>query len=218
MSMEDLLRAMMGSVGQPSRPGSGSGDPLADMLQGILGNDTAPQKGGGLEEILGAIMGSAASGRQAEAPGASGGLLDILSAVLGSSMGEGAQDIGMTSIIESVASKLGLSEGIAQLIVAFVIGKLLGGMGSVGGGRPATSVAQSPTSARSFNLDSLLDEMGRNPSMAEELAQQTGLDAQTAQQGMRQVLEMLGGQAHGREDGRPTPPQRGSLDDLLKNW
>lgn len=224
MSMEELLQALMGGGGAAKQHNTDSGDPLTDMLQGILGGGAAQsQSGGGLEGILGSILGggSAGQGRSAQSP-QGGGLMDILGAIMGG--GSGMQGPGTSPIVEGIAGKLGLPQGIAQMIVAFVIGKLVsnmtgGGASTLPGATPQPrSRAATPQQPQSFNLDSLLETMGQDGSMADELAQQTGLDTQTAQRGLQEVLGMLGAQGQAQSSGASTQPKQSGLDNLLDSW
>lgn len=188
MSLDDLLQAMMGGAGQQRRSAgsAGSGDPLADMLQGILGGGTASQQGsGGLEDILGAIMGG---GAQQMAPAETGGgLMDIISAILGG--GASGQSTEVNPIIEGVSGKTGLSQMIVQMILSFVISKLMGnlagGAAGQGGLLPGmdsgSTYPQESQADQGLDLDGLLEQMGQDDNAAAELAQQTGLDSQTAQ-------------------------------------
>ncbi len=235
MSMEDLIQAMMGGgAAQPKRAASSSGDPLADLLGSILGGGT-PQRssgaaqGGDLGGLLEAILGGAAGSSQGmpgaaprgTAGAAGGGLMDILGAILGGGA-SGMQGPGTSPIVEGVAGKLGLPQGIAQMIVAFVIGKLLSGM--TGGGAAAVpgattqprGRAATPQQGGSLDLDSLLETMGQDRSMADELAQQTGLDRQTAQRSLQEVLGMIGTQSG--QGSAPAAPKQGGLDNLLDSW
>lgn len=227
MSMDDLLQALMGSAGASRRRGQSSGDPLADMLQQILGSGSAQAGGSGLEDILGAIMGGgAARGISQEAQ--RGGLMDILGAILGGTGTGTGGSASLSPIAEGIAAKLGLPPGIAQMIVAFVIGKLLGGaMGGGAGGaltpmpgatpRPGGRSVSPAQPGQSLDLDSLLQTMGEDQNMVAELAQQTGLDAQTAQRGLQEVLGMLGAQGRAGA-GASGQPKSGGLDSLLDTW
>lgn len=227
MSMDDLLQALMGSAGASQRRGQSSGDPLADMLQQILGSSSAQTGRGGIEDILGAIMGGGAA-RGTSQGAQSSGLMDILGAILGGT-GPGAEgSASLSPIAEGIAAKLGLPPGIAQMIVAFVIGKLLGGaMGGGAGGvlaptpgatpRPGSRSTGPAQPGQGFNLDSLLETMGQDQNMVAELAQQTGLDAQTAQRSLQEVLGMLGAQGRGGA-GASDQPKTGGLDSLLDTW
>lgn len=224
MSIEDLLQALLGSAEIPQSRGRSKRDPVADMLQQILGSGSTPAGGGSPEDILGAIMGGGAARGASQAP-QSGGLMDILGAILGGTGAGGGADL--SPIAEGIAAKLGLPPGIAQMIVAFVIGKLLGGaMGGAGvapspmpgaAPRPAGRSAGPAQPGQGFDLDSLLETMGQDQDMAAELAQQTGLDAETAQRSLQEVLGMLGAQGRGRA-GASDQPKSGGLDSLLDTW
>ncbi len=99
-----------------------------------------PSGAGGLEDILGAILGGGAAGQPgiggqaSPMPSGAGGLGDILGAILGG--GGGQSDMGVTPgagtgleslfapLISGLAAKLGLPPAMAQMVVAFVLGKL----------------------------------------------------------------------------------------------
>ena len=59
--------------------------------------------------------------------------------------------------------------------------------------------------------------MGQDTRMAQELAQQTGLDAQTAQRSLQEVLNMIGAQGRG-QGGSTAQPRQSGLDSLLDTW
>lgn len=226
MSMEELLQALMGGGdAAEQRSSSGSGDPLTDLLQGVLGGGGGSgSQGGGLEDILGSILGGATGQGRSGQSVQGGGLMDILGAIMGGGASSGMQGPGTSPIVEGIAGKLGLPQGIAQMIVAFVIGKLasnmLGGDASAfpGATTQPRGRAATPQQAQSLNLDSLLETMGQDDSMADELAQQTGLDAQTAQRGLQEVLGMIGAQGQAQNSGASTQPKQGGLDSLLDSW
>jgi hypothetical protein len=55
--------------------------------------------------------------------------------------------------------------------------------------------------------------------MAEELAQQTGMDSNTATESLQQAIGLLGGQlSAGRSKPQPSQPKQGGLDGLLDSW
>lgn len=215
MNMEDLIQALMGGGAAQPKRAAGGDDPLAGILGSILGGGAAQRPGaaapgGDLSGLLEAFLGGGAAG--AKSSGSAGGLMDILGAVMGGS--GGMQGAGASPLVEGIAGKLGLPQGIAQMIVAFVVGKLLSGL--TGGGAAAQPAqparAAAPQQSQGLNLDSLLQTMGQDRGMADELAQQTGLDAQTAQRGLQEVLNMIGAQ------GGAAQSKQGGLDNLLDNW
>ncbi|RME43476.1 MAG: hypothetical protein D6791_15325, partial [Chloroflexi bacterium] len=129
-----------------------------------------------------------------------------------------------------VAEKLGLPPAIAQMMVAFVVGKLMSGLMSGGGPLEAGAGSRQPAGQQGFDLDGLLEQMGsgsgldpnylQETGMPEELSRQTGLDPDTATMGLKEVLEMLGGALGGQQPGsqkRGQGPQ-GGLDHLLDTW
>ena len=257
MSMEDLLKSILGgaqeSQMQPQR-GQSSGDPLADLLGSILGGalqggQAAPQGGqqaqGGLDlgGLLEAILGGGAQA-QPSAPmptqpapsggglGGLGGLGDLLKGILGGGMGGGgSMEGGLGSLLAPIANmlaeKLGLPPQIAQMVITFVLGKLLSGFaGQQGGGMvPAPQAVPSypypqQQQPQGLNLDDLLQRMGspqgveasyiRATGMADELAGYTGLDRATATQSLVQAFSLLGEQmgAQGQQPEMPAPAAR----------
>lgn len=257
MSMEDLLKSILGgaqeSQAQPRR-GQSSGDPLADLLGSILGGalqggQAAPQGGqqaqGGLDlgGLLEAILGGGAQA-QPSAPmprqpapsggglGGLGGLGDLLKGILGGGMGGGGStEAGLGSLLAPIANmlaeKLGLPPQIAQMVITFVLGKLLSGFaGQQGGGMvPAPQAVPSypypqQQQPQGLNLDDLLQRMGspqgveasyiQATGMADELAGYTGLDPEMATQSLMQAFSLLGEQmgAQGQQPAMPAPAAR----------
>jgi len=250
MSMEDLLKSILGGgqaqPGGQMQPSGGqsSGDPLADLLGSILGGATqggqgGPQQGqGGLDlgGLLEAILGG---GAQPSAPtpmqpapssGGLGGLGDLLKGILGGGMGAGGtSEAGLGSLLAPIANalaeKLGLPPQIAQMVITFVLGKLLSGFaGQQGGGMipapqavPRGYQSPQPQQPQGLNLDDLLERMGsprgveasyiQSTGMAEELAGYTGLDPAMATQSLVQAFNLIGGQmgAQGQQPERPAP-------------
>ncbi len=229
MSLEDLLQAMMGggSAQKPQQSAGGledilggilggqqqqqqSGGSLEDILGGILGGQQQQQQsgGGGLEDILGGILGGGQQQQQQQSSG--GGLMDIISAILG---GGGNAGQSASPIIEGVSGKTGLSSIIVQMILSFVMSKLLGGMAGGASGQSGYSPQQK--SGGGLDLDGLLEQMGQDKNAAKELAEQTGLDKETAQKGLDEILGALGAQ---RQSSGSQPSKKSGLDGLLENW
>jgi hypothetical protein len=257
MSMEDLLKGILGG-GQAPRRGQqqAAPDPLADLLGGILGG-VAPQPGGAgqsgggsLPDLLGGILGGAdgkvdvgdiagilggilGGGAAAPQPAQrrSGGLGDILGGILGAGGGNLGANSFLAPIIQELAGRLGLSPAVANAVVGFVLTQLLPRL--MAGG---TAAAPRPTGGRTtprvqpqqgLDLDHLLESMGsgqqlqssyfRSTGLADELAQQTGLDTGTAAESLQEVFALLGSQlAAGRSE--PKPGDATYLDHLLDTW
>jgi hypothetical protein len=223
--LQDILGGILGGAGaqQPSSGQAGAGG-MGDILGGILGGADGQLDAGDLAGILGGILG----GGGATAPRAqpsSGGLGDILGGILGAGKANLGANSFLAPIIQELAGRLGLSPAIAGLIVSFVLGKILPGLA---GGKAAAQPSPVPGGqAQGLDLDHLLESMGsgqqlepsyfQQSGMAGELAQQTGLDQQTAAQGLQQVFELLGSQlAAGRE--KPSSTKASELDHLLDSW
>ena len=256
MSMEDLLKSILGGAQggqmQPQR-GQSSGDPLADLLGSILGGalqggQATPQGGqqaqGGLDlgGLLEAILGGGAQA-QPSAPmptqpapsggglGGLGGLGDLLKGILGGGMGGGSMEGGLGSLLAPIANmlaeKLGLPPQIAQMVITFVLGKLLSGFAGQQGGCMVPAPQAVPSypypqqqQPQGLNLDDLLQRMGspqgveasyiRATGMADELAGYTGLDPAMATQSLVQAFNLLGEQmgAPGQQPERPAPAAR----------
>ena len=220
---------------------------LAGILGGILGGGGAAQQGsrggvgsqsgaGGLGDILGGILGGGASQQGSQGATGAGGLGDILHAILGGSSGA---NIGANSFLAPIAmalaEKLGLSPAMAQAVVAFVLTKLLPGLSGAARSQAAPSATprrssqQQTQKPEGLDLDYLLDTMGkgeapdasylRRSGMAEELAQQTGMDPNTAIESLQHAIGLLGGQlSAGRSKPQASEPRKGGLDGLLDTW
>lgn len=226
--LQDILGGILG--GGSSSQGSGG---LGDLLEGILGGGSSSQSSGGLGDLLEGILGGGAQ-QQPAAPGRGTtpqgglGLEDILGSILG---GSGASSNSfLAPIIEMLAERLGLPPAIAQMVVSFVLGKLLsGGASQAQVPQPSPRAVPSPASPQGFDLDHLLERMGSEQGLGadylmstgvpNELAQQTGLDPDTAARSMQEVLNMmLGSQVAARQPRQIRQPEPGSLDDLLDTW
>ena len=213
--IEDLFNAM--SSGEESQPDGqaeqAEGDPLADLLGGLLGGGTS-SGGGDLAEMLGGE-----SSEQGDSMAALAGMLgggspqqeDSMAAVSGDLFGGGGAGMGsndlLAPIVNGISEKLGLPSDIVRMIVAFVIGKLLSGQS--GAGAASASVSGQPLYADSaqpggLDLGGLLNQLAsgrgidadylQSTGMNEELAQQTGLDPDTATRSLQEVFNLLGGQ------------------------
>ena len=232
VSMEDLLKRILGDADSEAPGRQAGADPLADLLRGILGGGAAAQagrgqpSGTGLPDLLGGILGGG--------QGADGfGLDDILGGILGGGGANITANPFLAPIVQGLADKLGLSPAIAQTVVGFAISKLLpallGAAGAQASGAPPRRTTKrrrgkTPAPADSLDLDHLLEQMGsgealqpaylRSTGMVEELTQQTGLEEDVALQSLQQVFGLFGAQM-----GRSEPPQpKSRLDHLLDTW
>jgi hypothetical protein len=195
--IEDLFNAM--SSGEESQPDGqaeqAEGDPLADLLGGLLGGGTS---GGGAD--LAEMLGGESSEQGNSMAAVSGDLFG------GGGAGMGSNDL-LAPIVNGISEKLGLPSDIVRMIVAFVIGKLLSGQS--GAGAASSSISGQPLYADSaqpggLDLGGLLNQLAsgrgidadylQSTGMNEELAQQTGLDPDTATRSLQEVFNLLGGQ------------------------
>ncbi len=147
----------------------GGGDVMSALLGGLLGGGM-PQGGAPMQG----------------APGMGGG--DAMSALLGGLLGGGmpggmpnASAMGNNSflapIVDAIAAKIGIPPQIAQLVVSFVLGQLMGGqrdpqLAQMLGGRGTVS-----------------QKYLRDSGMVRQLAEQTGLDNKTATKSLQQVMQ-----------------------------
>jgi hypothetical protein len=251
--MEDVLRELMQGGQQPSKPEDEerAGDPLAQLLQGLMGGQVAqptaaqaaPDSGlgqmdlggllqgllggagqaaegygaqadsgsaqGGLEMggLLQGLLGGAGglAGGTSQAPtGSSGGLADILGAVLGGGSATQQSNSFLAPIVTGLAEKLGLPPQIAQMVVGFVLGKLLGSRTQPGMETALGATRSQAVLPQGKSLEGVVQKMNsgkrvtkaevRSTGLAKELAASTGLDRTTAEASLQEVLNALGGQ------------------------
>lgn len=221
MNINDLLKAMMTPRGQQPAQAAAGDDPLAGILGALLGGGGAgaaqqPGSGGGLEDILGGLLGGAGAAQQ---PGGGGGLEDILGGLLG---GAGA------------AQQPGGGSGLED-----ILGGLLGGAGATPGVSQAPGAATGGANAGGL-MQTIIQVLGGRQEFAgiiEGLAAKLGLPPAMAQAVVAFVLEKLlsGGSATGSaapsrkrqpavsapptgasRPRKPTRPDSGSLRDLFQ--
>jgi hypothetical protein len=223
--MDDLLGAMLSGADEESGEGQTGGDALGGLLGSLLsGAGAQPGQGqaGGdaLMDLLGGLSGG--GGQQAGSPQAVGGMGGLLGALLGGGTGTGFGSL-LDPLADTLADKMGIPRERARAVVAFALSKLLPAL--LGGSAASTS------GGRSQDVDALVAQMNseqgidadylRSSGMAEELAEQTGLDPDTAEQSLEEVFSMLGqqmGEASSQSQPQQSRPQLGGLDALLDNW
>ena len=215
--LEGLLGGGQQAGGMPAGGGGGMGDILGAILGG--GGQQAGAGAGGLGGILGAILGGGGQQTGGMQAGSGGGMGDILGAILGGGGSGASGNSAASPLVDGLAAKLGIPPAIAQIIVSFVLSKLMGSLQQSGDQMPPAQGQGYQDMPQTPNLDGLLQQMGGDRHLAAELAQQTGLDPRTAMQGMQQVLDMIGSQAQAAQD-QPAADesQPGGLDNLLRNW
>jgi hypothetical protein len=202
MDFGSLLQGLVGGT----EGLTGSADQTPDGYGTEAGAGTAPGNldlGGLLQGVLGGAGGLAAGTGQA-APSGSGGLGNILGAIMGGSSPTSGSDAFLAPIVTGLAEKLGLPPQIAQAVVAFVLGKLMGQRMQPGVDMGAASTRSEASQYQAAGLEDLLQSMNsgqhvtgaaiRDAGLAEELAAHTGLDRATAEASLQQVLNDLGTQ------------------------
>jgi hypothetical protein len=131
---------------------------------------------GGLD-LGGLLQGFLGGGGQSQAgAGGLGGLESLLGG------GQAGASSPLSPIVQSLAQKFGLPPAVAQIVVTFVLGKLMSGQ----------------QQGKGMDLGALLGggvDRGQMESsgLAQELSQQTGLDIETSSKSLTAVFDMLGG-------------------------
>jgi hypothetical protein len=208
--MDDLLDAMMGG-GQSQK---GEEDPLGGLLEGLIGGSSgqggADALGGLLEGMLGGAAGAQATPGGQMPQG--GGLMDILGAVLG---GGGASQLGgdpnLMPFTEALSEKLGISPQMASVLIGAAMTLLMGML--------QESAQEGKGMPDAGDLDHLLDEDFISSSGAvAQVAEQTGLDEETAAHHLREAMVMITNQP--APEAAPRRPASGptELDGLLDSW
>jgi hypothetical protein len=225
--MDDLLGAMLSGADEESGEGQTGGDPLGGLLGSLLGGAGAqPEQGqaGGdaLMDLLGDLSGG--GGQQAGSPQGAGDMGGLLGALLDGGTGAGFGSL-LDPVADALADKMGIPRERARAVVAFALSKLLPAL--LGGSEASAS------GGRGQDVDALVAQMNseqgidgdylRSSGIAQELAEQTGLDPDTAEQSLEEVFSMLGQQmgeasASGPSQPQQSRPQLGGLDALLDNW
>lgn len=224
--MEELLKAIMGAAAEgnratPQQRGGAQPDPLAEMLEGILGGGGAqptpvPGQAGGtidIADLIGAVIGQNAR----RGPTSQNGIADMIGAILGGQQG------GINPIAQLIADKTGIPVAIAQMAVAYFMSKMFQGQAQTA---PRRGGGFQPRQAEpdGLDLDDLLDSMGdssslgthfANNGMAAELAQKTGLSEDKANETLQEIINVIG-----KNRSRPNPvnPREVNLKGLLDNW
>ncbi len=241
IGIDDILGGILGGGAQPSGRSQQDQIGLDDILGGILGGGAQPsgrsqQDQIGLDDILGGILGGGAQQSGGSQQGQIG-IDDILGGILGGGSGMNSNTF-LGPIIQKLATQLGIPPAIAQMVVSFVLSKLLSGASAQSQAtRPSQAVPrrqaqqQKQQGGQTVDLDDLLEQMSAGQTldagyleksgMTEELVQQTGMDSDTAAASLQEVFKALGGALGPSQQGRQTPqPKRKSspssgLDSLL---
>jgi hypothetical protein len=214
--MDDLLKAMLAGASKEEE----EGDPLAGLLGGILGGGSgdaqeADAATGGAQGLnAGALLGSLLGGGGQPGGGSLGGMLGAL--VGGTSSSDQANPL-LAPIAGILSDKVGLSPETSQMVVAFALEKLLGPKDKAD---PASRAQGMEEILAHVDGEKGMDaDYVRSSGMAEELAQQTGLDEETATASLQEAFTLLGrgvSQVEAKPEDFELP--QGGLDELLGNW
>jgi uncharacterized protein YjbJ (UPF0337 family) len=230
--LADILGSILGGgAQQPSGSAQqGAGD-IGDIIGSIFGggaqqpSGSAQQGVGDIGDIIGSIFGGGAQQPSRGAQQGAGGIGDILGGILGGGSGMNSNTF-LGPIVQKLAEQLGLPPAIAQMVVSFVLSKM---MGSAAAKSQATLPSQAtpsqrgaqgvPQAQQGLDLDDLLGQMSTGQTLntsyfqatglTQELSQKTGLDSDTAATSLQEVLKMLGGALGSAQQTRqPTRAQR----------
>jgi hypothetical protein len=238
----DVLGSLLGG-GAPSggMPSQGAGaDVLGSLLGGLLGGGGAPAGGmpsqGAGGDVLGSLLGGLLGGGMSpqggtpmpsqrgyppqQMPSAGGDpISSILGGLLGVNTGGGAGVIAnnpianafVAPIAEALARKTGMAPGIAQVVVVFALTTLM-------------SAATQKATQKGFSPSDLVNKLATDGTVSQkylkdsglvaQLAQQSGLDQQTASKSLQQAFTALG--THVGEGSMED--KQAELQTLLKKW
>jgi hypothetical protein len=192
----DLLGSLLGGGAAQGSGGAG------DLLGSLLGGGGA-QGAGGAGDLLGSLLGGGAP----QGSGGAGGLAGAQAGGAGSLSGNAI----LGPIVDGLAQKMGLPPALAEMVVGFVLSRLLGGQaGATGatsqGNRLGMDGGQGDSELGGIiqRLDSgqgLDSRYLHSTGLPQQLAEQTGLDLHTATGSLQHVFEMLAG---GMGSGRPS--------------
>ncbi len=228
--LEAILKASQAQAAQQQQQAApGAADPMAQMLEGILGGGgtsrqaapAMPQAGGGvgIEDLIGSLIGGNASQGQPH----HNGIADIIGAVMGGGSGQNA---AVNPIARMLAEKLGIPPALAQAAVAFFMAKMFQRQmaPSAPSGGSGGSFMPRQQEEDSLDLDDLLDSMGdsgslglrfSNSGMDKELAEKTGMSSDQANKALQEIVNIFGAQ---RSKPNPVTTKGVDLKDLLDAW
>lgn len=224
-----LTQLLQGLLGHQASPGSAAqaepasvqgGRDIGGLLQGLLGGaggllgGAGSQAGTGLGQggldiggLLQGVLGGAGglpTGAGQAPPSGGGGLGNVLGTIMGAGSPAMESDSFLAPIVARLAGKLGLPPQMAQTVVAFVLGKLMGHRLQPGIGTEMATPDRVVARSEATDMEDLLQRMSsgrrvtktaiRDVGLAEELAAHTGLDRATAEASLQQVLNAFGSQ------------------------
>jgi len=174
--LTSLLGAVLGGHPDVQNHMSKSGQSMDDVLGSLMG--------GSNQNALGSILGAAG---KAATQSSGNPMTDILGALTGSSgamqPGSLASNSFLSPIVDDVARKHGIDPQMAETVVRFALTQLM----SKQGGGDMSSLVQQLASDQGIQTSQL-----KSGTMATQLANQTGMDHDTAAKSLQQVLSAFG--------------------------
>ncbi len=174
---------MPSQMPSPTQP---SGDVLGDILGGVLGRHPS-----GTSHTPTAPSGGTSSNTKGGMPWG-----DILGTMMGAGLGSVAANTVLAPIITQIAQRFNIPPRIAQMIVAFAIAQLV--QSHMQGGKGQTSRGTFQTNQIMTHMGSptgVSTDLLHNAGLSHELAERTGLDANTSAQALQFAFNALGQQA-----------------------
>ena len=201
--MGDILGQILGgSAPDPSASSSmpAGNDPLGGILGSILGGGSSPTSSGASagNDPLGGILGGGNSPTSSGASAGNNPLGGILGSILGGGLG-GGDVLGagagamaaliLSPIADALAQKLGISKTIAMAVVAFAATKVIGSFMKKQG-QPTNQLVDTDLVDR-VKAGNASPQYLVNTGMADEIAQQTGLDRDTAARSLQAAFTLV---------------------------
>lgn len=194
----------------------GGGDPLSQLLGGLMGGGgsaSATSGGDPLSGLLGSLGGGATS--------TGGGLSDLLGGLMGGGQGAAAGQAGSDPLSDLLGSLMGGGQGAASQGGGDPLSGLLGGLMAGGNASPSTSgglggaaqffLGKLMGGASGGNAGDLMQMLSggqrvgrahlRTSGLAQEYAQQAGLDDDTASDELEKVVGLLQQRMRGGQGG-----------------
>jgi hypothetical protein len=213
------LDQVLGSItGSQSSGGGQSSSGAGDLLGALLGGSSASAQGGALGQVLGGLLGGAASQGRSGGTGADA-IGSLLGGLVGFDPSQGASGLAnnpiantfIQPIADALARKTGMAPGIARVVVVFALTVLVG-------------AGSKELQKKGFNSSDLVNRLATDGSvpvkylkdtgLVSELAQQSGLDQQTAAKSLQQAFTALGTHVGGDSP----DAQKAQLQSLIKSW
>ena len=208
--MDDLFNTLSGGQASKSdddpqedrgsQSSGGDRDALNDLLGGMMGG--APQSSDDAPDLGGLLGGSSGSGGGSpDMGGLLGGLLGGsggsqaggMSGLLGGMLGGGGSSQSGNPMVDTIANmladKLGISPSVASTLVSAAIPLLMGAL-TKGAGQQGSS-RSGEFDLNEMDLPGLVEEEMQEQGTVHQIAAETGMSEEEADQALRETLQML---------------------------